>query len=247
MWSSPLFQRLQFVRQLSSVSQFTFLDASHSRLSHCFGTVDIATMILNALVGKAVEEKGASKTASMLTQRESIYTAFLLAAGCHDLFHGPIGHSLDAVTNLLFNEKSGSEKSLDKLALGQRISEAKHLIDSSSTDNFPHDAHPLLLLVEHAAPTNQDRREVFEFFAAILKNKDYMALGCDMIGKYGPEISKILSALANLLDSDDLDIDRIDYLYRDSVHLGRPELCPNIKDIASRLDISFGEDLRDPV
>lgn len=105
----PLFQRLNYVRQLS-FAYLTFPSASHTRLSHLFGVTKNAQEVLRKIVtrNRAYVPRGEDPNTRQLIlepdlipldldprQVEEVLLKAQLCALLHDVGHGPFGHALD--------------------------------------------------------------------------------------------------------------------------------------------------------
>ncbi len=84
---APEFQRLRRIHQLGGVMA-VYHTAEHSRFSHCLGVYEICRRILN-------EVPGVTDTLDEFEQ-----TAALCAAPLHDLGHGPLSHSYEAISHI---------------------------------------------------------------------------------------------------------------------------------------------------
>src|ERR1035438_3320168 len=89
----PLFYRLNYIRQLSTTHLAVDLDGTHNRLSHCLGTLDIASRFVSAIQ-------------KQISLDDIEVKAVLVYAFIHDCFHGPMGHSLDLVKDVLWGPRS---------------------------------------------------------------------------------------------------------------------------------------------
>jgi len=111
----PLFQRLNYVRQLS-FAYLTFPSASHTRLSHLFGVTKNAQEVLRKIVtrNRAYVPRGEDPNTRQLIleadliplnldpgQVEEVLLKAQLCALLHDVGHGPFGHALDKLVPYL--------------------------------------------------------------------------------------------------------------------------------------------------
>lgn len=95
--SRPL-QRLRRIKQLG-FSDFVYPGASHTRLSHALGVMQMARRMLDVLTRNQVIRKDADFA--------SWQKATLCAALVHDVGHGPFSHVFEAVSEKLgINTKS---------------------------------------------------------------------------------------------------------------------------------------------
>ena len=125
----PFFSRLNCVKQLSTTSIALNIEATHNRLSHLLGTVDMAARMLRALCSEADE-------AALPTPPEA--AAVMIYALIHDAYHGPFGHSLDHLGGLIAS--GGPKRRIDKTLLLEEVNKAKRQREG--------DVH---LLVNHVA------------------------------------------------------------------------------------------------
>ena len=80
---NPLFQRLGFVRQLTS-AQYAFPGARHTRKEHCLGAMH--------LVGRYLDHFQHSK----IKLKPELTKCIKISALLHDISHGPFSHSFDS-------------------------------------------------------------------------------------------------------------------------------------------------------
>lgn len=111
----PFFARLNYHRQLSTTSIGLDIDATHNRLAHMLGTLDVASFMLSTFCNTITDES------CLPTHAQAISTLFF--ALIHDAFHGPLGHSLDRISDLVLFDKQPSR--IDKYFLLEQIHEAK--------------------------------------------------------------------------------------------------------------------------
>jgi HD superfamily phosphohydrolase len=84
---SPLFQRLRRIRQ-TSLAQYTYPSATHTRFEHSLGTAALVERILTSLQKRLKESAGAPIEKIDDTQ----WIEARLAALLHDIGHGPFSH-----------------------------------------------------------------------------------------------------------------------------------------------------------
>lgn len=105
----PLFQRLNYIRQLS-FAYLVFPSASHTRLSHILGVVRNAQVAMRTVFDKnRIYRPNEGKPRQIdLTppQRERCCLKAQLCALLHDVGHGPFGHALDKPISYLARDES---------------------------------------------------------------------------------------------------------------------------------------------
>lgn len=110
----PFMARLNYVKQLSTTSISLNIEATHNRLAHLLGTMDMcATLLVNATLTAADD--------ALPHPTEVVGILFL--ALIHDAYHGPFGHSLDRIADIVL-ENRGTVR-IDKALLTESIAQAK--------------------------------------------------------------------------------------------------------------------------
>ncbi len=224
--------RLNYVRQLSTTNLTCGLDANHSRLAHCLGVLDMATCMLDALL------RNSPGVLELERQEDREWVvATLLFAFIHDRFHGPLGHSLDQMSYALWRvpavgkrETESAFRKLDKMALESELTEA--------ADKLYGD-HLISRIVRFVAQDLEQAGFGVDGKAILEKLPLFVRL------TERSEMPPHLRFLQDVVDGE-LDADRLDYLWRDTLHLGfRQELAPELHDVlglseapASRVDDS---------
>lgn len=207
--SRPLFYRLNYIRQLSTTNMAVNLDGSHNRLSHCLGTLDIASRFISIL------EK---QTTISVVQKKSV----LVYAFIHDCFHGPMGHSLDLVRDVLWG---ALDERVDKHLLLKQVDLVKTLGETGRATE--RDGIPLWRAINSAVADSESECE--QIFQHLSYFADYQPL---------EEADPHNAFLREILDSD-LDADRLDYIWRDHVHLTMSGLneAAEIEDLISSVRV----------
>ena len=106
---SPAFQRLRRVRQLGT-THLVYPGATHSRFSHCIGTLQVAQRLLDGLQSQRESVHSTpdlfqewAEAGEDTLERESARVVVLARIGAllHDLLHVPFGHSIEDELQLL--------------------------------------------------------------------------------------------------------------------------------------------------
>ena len=118
---TPLFQRLDYVRQLTS-AQYVFPCAHHTRKSHCIGAMHIASKYIRSILNHPNTTLNYREY-----EKEEIIEALEMTALLHDISHGPYSHSWDAtIFSKLYNENKGHDQHryalLDQLFIDKSLS-----------------------------------------------------------------------------------------------------------------------------
>ena len=209
--------RLNYVRQLSTTSLSCSLDANHSRLAHCLGVLDVATCLVAALARTSPDFLDLDNNDARKWTIATLLFAFL-----HDRYHGPLGHSLDPMSFVLMIARSPSPTEpqsvmhkLDKVALADEVSAA-----------LREPSHPIYRVVEFVvsrlATTGISVRthEILKALQAFVR----FTKRSDMPPEW--------RFLQDVVDGE-LDADRIDYLWRDSLHISSQH--PLVAELLSTL------------
>ncbi len=191
---NEFFQRLRSIKQLG-FSEFSFPGATHNRYIHSIGVCHLAGLAFDSIFNDFEFSSAAKKN--------SFRDCLRLGALLHDVGHGPLSHTTETVMPLVsdLNIKVYKEKksppSNDERATHEDYT-IKILLDSSMSEtireSFPHlDPVHVACLVDKSIPCHDN------FFE-----------------DQGVNLRNILSQLV----SSEMDVDRMDYLSRDSYYCG---------------------------
>ncbi len=190
--SSPFFRRLRRIKQLG-FADLVFPGAVHNRYLHSVGVMHLAGLAFDAVFADTEWLRGAERARLRQTLR--------LAALCHDIGHAPLSHSSEAlfpsIAALQIPHMVGADS--DKQARHEHYT-FKLLLDSSLTP----------LLTRAFADLGIEPVHV----AGLLYGGIEVDPGAFVVG--GRDLRGVLSALC----SSELDVDRMDYLLRDSYFSG---------------------------
>jgi len=191
---SPYVQRLRGIKQ-TGFAELAFPGATHNRYSHSLGTFHLAGKVFDQVFQDFEFQDLAEKTRFRFILR--------MAALLHDVGHGPLSHAIEQAmpdrSEVLPNSSSSSEGSRTQ-ATHEDYTEAI-VMNSSITESlksiFGKDT-PLTLV---SLIRNENR------------NSDLFLAGKQKISLF-PVLSSLISG--------EIDVDRMDYMVRDSLYCGIP-------------------------
>jgi uncharacterized protein len=189
----PFVQRLRGIRQLG-FSYLPFPGATHSRYAHSVGALHLA--------GRAFDACFRGHAFSSPAVRERYRTLVRLGALLHDLGHPPFSHSTEFAMPPL---RSLGIDAYDPLRVAARLDE-----------RATHEDYTVAILTRTGLSDVIRRDHAFgpEHIAALV-SKD-VHVGDDFFTDEGADFAVVLSQLV----SSQLDVDRLDYLIRDSYFTG---------------------------
>ena len=192
--SRPL-QRLRAVKQLG-FSEYAFPGATHSRLSHSLGAMQMATHLFDHLLRNCEATLSAASSARF---RQAVRLAMV----CHDLGHPPLSHVSERMMPML-----------QALQLPADI-----VSGQSPTRQATHEDYTLKLLVE--SPLREIIDELFVPEGVGVDELAALITGDAGLGA-SPFVENSVDWLPALhaIISGELDADRMDYLRRDAHNCG---------------------------
>jgi len=191
---TPIFQRLRYIEQTSMRPLYPA--ARHDRFIHSLGTFHLGQRVYNSILKNTTDGKLREK----LNQKQ-LKNTFLIACLMHDCGHAPFSHTLEEFFNYADSETTGRAYKL----LREEFS------NEDFAENFqpsPHEAFSAVLLNR--------------FFADKMKkyNCDPELAARMITGCTHPDESESDFALENrliaLLNGDAIDVDKLDYILRDT-------------------------------
>ncbi len=190
----PFVQRLRGIRQLG-FSQLPFPGATHTRYAHSLGALELAGRAFDAALSGAELSR---------ERREAFRSALRLAALCHDLGHPPFSHAVEfAMPSLRAVGVSAYDPAL-----------VAHRLDSRAS----HEDYTIAILT--GSSLADTIRAGFPFdplhIAALVSKEVALPPGDTFFAEGGYDYRSLLSQLV----SSELDVDRLDYLVRDSYFTG---------------------------
>lgn len=189
------YQRLRAIKQLG-FAEFSFPGATHNRYLHSVGVAHLAGQAFDSIF-KALPF---SKSSTRIRFRQ----AFRLAALLHDVGHGPLSHTSELVMphveslNVKVYEQSVKPEMHKNRRANHEDYTIKYVTDSQIAETIRNGFHDLLPI--HVACLIDK--------SLICPDDFFMDNGID----YRPILSQLVSS--------ELDVDRMDYLERDSFFCG---------------------------
>ncbi|XP_061082061.1 deoxynucleoside triphosphate triphosphohydrolase SAMHD1-like [Conger conger] len=189
---TPQFQRLRHLKQLGA-TDFVYPGACHTRFEHSIGVCYLAGELMNALKQRQPE----------LNITENDILCVQIAGLCHDLGHGPFSHMFDGMfiprarPGLGWEHETASVKMLD------------HLIEVNGLEP---------VMTRHGLNLPEDLAFIKEQIGGPLTNP----FAPDQWPYQGRQQEKyfLYEIVAN--NNNGIDVDKFDYLARDSYYLGIP-------------------------
>lgn len=220
---TPEYQRLRSIKQLG-VSEFSFPAATHNRYLHSIGVCHLA--------GRAFDQVFSGVVFSNPEKRTRLRQCFRLAALLHDVGHGPLSHVTEAVMPPL--------KDLDVKAYQHRLKSMYQLGIVPSLDRQAnHEDYtikyitdsPLADTIKKTFPDIEPLHIICLIDKTIANHDDFFV---DQGIDYRPVLSQMVSS--------ELDVDRLDYLERDSYFCGTNYGNIDLEWILSNLQMHRVED-----
>lgn len=185
----PEFVRLNRTKQLGTTSLAGNIGASHCRLEHTLGVLDLALHFCEKL-----DNFFDAKPGQWGDRRDGLIRSILVYAFVHDAFHGPYGHTLDPVRFLIDPKCRAETDRLDKASLNAELKRARRK-----------EGWLWLALLE-----------VYKLYKD--QQVETLQADVDTLYAMVVERSDALSYAREIVDAA-VDADRLDYIPRDHVHL----------------------------
>lgn len=196
--NSAMFQRLRDIVQTSYPSVYP--SAVHNRFTHSLGVYHLGNIAQASLVSDAKKQQIAK-----IDSLEALSKTFLLACLMHDIGHSPFSHTGE---HFYFEEEIGDRPKIWKLLLEQ-------LKDTDFYDDLPVNLDPVG--AEHEI---MSAYVSIVYFSEILNNYDKSFFTRCIIGLKYSDRKDIRNCFIDLLNSKTIDVDKLDYLIRDSYTTG---------------------------
>lgn len=221
---TDVFQRLRNIEQTGM--RVLYPSARHDRFIHSLGTFYLGNKAFNCLRNnlKSDLENGKNEYYSVYdsdTENEQFWNKYqmLFEISCllHDCGHAPFSHTME----FLYDEEIGGEPSLTERLI--ECFDTSFKTDIYKTKSAPHERmSALLVCTYYKTAISELMKKYFSGTDSIGDNLEFIAraiTGCKY-SKNGEKSSKIANCLIELLNSDTIDVDSLDYIIRDSQSSG---------------------------
>lgn len=196
--NSAMFQRLRDIVQTSYPSVYP--SAVHNRFTHSLGVYHLGKIAQASLISDATKQKLAQKE-----KLENLGKTFLLACLMHDIGHSPFSHTGE---RFYFEDQEDGQPKIWKL-----------LVKELEGTDFSKD------LQENSKPVGAEHEIMSAYvsminFPKILGKYDKSFFTRCIIGLKYSQKNDIRNCFIDLLNSKTIDVDKLDYLIRDSYTTG---------------------------
>jgi HD superfamily phosphohydrolase len=222
--SEPFFSRLHWIKQLG-LSCFQYPSANHTRFEHCLGTLHVANNILLRLSNQLTNDPETRKIQRRLADKNT-EPLTRLSALLHDIGHGPFSHTIEEFLerNPEFGVRDGKDHPIMKKwdsKLSKVLQEEPDLERYVPVELAEHEDFARLALVRE-----------FPMLARTCSRKIAERL-LDIFGKDANR-DPVVKMVKRIIDGD-IDADKIDYLLRDTHHVGFRHSSVDMQDIVNNL------------
>ncbi len=221
--NSVYFQRLRNIIQTSYTSIYP--SALHNRFTHSLGVYWLGNIAFESLLRNSPDIQ------SDLSEEEikKIRKTFILACLCHDLGHSPFSHTGEK----FYDAKEISTQLIDAVANSEYKSD---LDDGKEIVGKEHEIMSALLAITKFGDVIEN--ENFSLFARCIIGLQYNQKASAIEQK-----SKVLlyNACIELLNSNIIDVDKLDYLIRDSYMSGYSSVAIDYQRLLNGVFVNDGE------
>ncbi len=221
--NSVYFQRLRDIIQTSYSTIYP--SAVHNRFTHSLGVYWLGNIAFDSLLRNSPEiENNLSKKEIKETKR-----TFILACLCHDLGHSPFSHTGEK----FYNAKDISNQLIEVVANREY---KKDLDNGKKIVGKEHEIMSALLAIKKFS--NIIQKSNFSLFARCIIGLQY-----DSTSAFEKERKKrpLYKACIELLNSNIIDVDKLDYLIRDSYMSGYSSVAIDYQRLLNGVFVNEGD------
>lgn len=221
---SVYFQRLRYIIQTSYTSIYP--SALHNRFTHSLGVYWLGNIAFDSLLFNSPEVKQSITKSDLY----NIKKTFILACLCHDLGHSPFSHT---------GEKFYNAKEIQQQLI-LAVSNSKYKADLNYGKNIVGKEHEIMsaLLAIHKFGDIIGKAN-FSFFARCITGLQYSAKS--QLSKTERRRLPLYKACIELLNSTIIDVDKLDYLIRDSYMSGYSSVSIDYQRLLGGVFVNDGE------
>ena len=229
------FQRLKDIRQLTC--QHVYVSARHTRFEHSLGVLELTRQAIKYLNKNGViGMKSGDEYNPIITDNLQFNAA--LAALLHDIGHCPFSH----LGETQFDSEEVRKRLYDLINENEQLKKCSDLCDAIGKKDAKkignvHEQLSCIIILENyfeilnnlseKASNKTDTCDISTDFELILRGilgLEYHVSTQDLFEKY-----KVKNVIVRLINSDIFDMDKLDYIMRDSFHtaIGAPKIDTN--------------------
>ena len=198
---TSIFQRLRQIEQTSMRQLYPA--AHHDRFIHSLGVFHLAQCVYRRLLDSC-DEEDQTEIRDVL-EDSMVRNTFLIASLMHDCGHAPFSHTFESFYN--YSEANDTKPAYERL---RECFSGDHFEISGSFKPAPHEAFSAVILKEFFSDSISKAGIDFDVeFAA------RMITGCTYPDPE-PLKEKVYNQLIKLLNGDAIDVDKLDYILRDT-------------------------------
>lgn len=231
---SPEFQRLKSIEQGSF--RVLYPAARHDRFIHSLGTYHLAKKVSHYFIQNIDEDLNISIDKQIL---DKILTTFYYASLLHDIGHAPFSHT----TECFFAEKTIDGTYSNNAIEEQLLISIKEIVDDSDFNSFKKDfkgcspsSHEIMsatILVKKADIFLECVDSInLELAARMVIGCTYDYNTCSSLSDDEKNILGIKNCFIRLLNSNTVDVDKMDYITRDTVMSGFDNVSIDVERLA---------------
>ena len=230
---TKIFQRLRGIEQTSSM-RWLFPGARHDRFIHSLGVYHLADRMYEALK-RNVREKDSSIKAILKDQ--GLKSTFLVAALMHDCGHAPFSHTTEFLYNCYCIGSDKHNETYNKLkecvASFDKASEGEFAFGSIGKVPAHHEVMSALVLLEHYSDEMKKLGANPVLAARMITGR--------LHGLANNARLKVENALIKLINGDAIDVDKLDYILRDTWATGVKNAAIDVDRLLDSALLSFNE------
>lgn len=254
-----LFQRLRFILQ-NDVAHYVFPGATQTRFNHSVGVMHVAGKFYRSLIDQYIAECSPD---FVITSRHTeaiyyVYCCFRLAALLHDTGHFPFSHEFESsrqvhtmLTSKDLLKDFWAESALYNKYASTRLADPGFALDhadyslacayrimESNRSVLPVEIDDVLALMENNSATFTDRWEdSCVYLAEIFEGRSESLTNLPQKVR-----AEKLKSFFGLMISGEIDVDKMDYLLRDSYFSGTKYGIYNQDHLLSTLRVGYNKD-----